>query len=335
LLLLLAAGLLVTVGAVAEKRAEQPPIEVYFSPKGGCQDAIIKELDAAKLSVHVQAYSFTSAPIAKALLDAHKRGVKVEVVIDESRVTEQYSEATFFVNQGVPVLADGKHAIAHNKVMIIDGKTLITGSFNFTKAAEASNAESRVLDIVSETAPIVTWTPEAVYRYLVSLPGPAADPSMLQECMLGELFGAGISVIDQSHYVTYFGPAINQAKLSYQEQKESYLASTEHGLNPAELDRDFERVPDLEKPFFVSQMMWRIVRGAKREAKESKEQLAEANRRVRVAEGKAKDAEKAKGDALKAKRHAEDEARRAKNALDPKHIKKRKRQAKNRRRKRK
>jgi phosphatidylserine/phosphatidylglycerophosphate/cardiolipin synthase-like enzyme len=61
-----------------------PPIQVYFSPKGGCTEAVVKELNAAKTSVLVQAYSFTSAPIAKALLDAHKRGVKVEVILDKS-----------------------------------------------------------------------------------------------------------------------------------------------------------------------------------------------------------------------------------------------------------
>jgi len=142
LVLLLAASLAVAVGAAGSKPNNVSAIQVYFSPKGGCQDAIIREVGAAKEYVHVQAYSFTSAPIARALLDAKKRGVKVEVVIDAGRVTEKYSEATFFVNQGIPVFADGKHAIAHNKVMVIDGKTVITGSFNFTKSAEESNAEN-------------------------------------------------------------------------------------------------------------------------------------------------------------------------------------------------
>ena len=50
--------------------------------------------------------------------------------------------ATFLYNQGIPVKIDAKHAIAHNKVMIIDGETVITGSFNFTKAAEENNAEN-------------------------------------------------------------------------------------------------------------------------------------------------------------------------------------------------
>ena len=116
--------------------------EVYFSPHGGATDAIVRELNRAKNTVLVQAYSFTSAPIAKALLNAHKRGVEVEVIIDKSQVTQKYSSATFLRNQGIPVKIDARHAIAHNKIMIIDGETVITGSFNFTKAAEESNAEN-------------------------------------------------------------------------------------------------------------------------------------------------------------------------------------------------
>ena len=122
---------------------ETPPtIEVYFSPHGGATDAIVKELDKAKSTVLVQAYSFTSYRIAKGLLDAHKRGVRVEVLLDKSQRTDQYSSATFLLNAGIPVKIDAQHAIAHNKVMIIDGETVITGSFNFTKAAEESNAEN-------------------------------------------------------------------------------------------------------------------------------------------------------------------------------------------------
>jgi len=104
--------------------------EVYFSPKGGCTEAIIREMDRAKNSILVQAYSFTSAPIAKALLNAHKRGGKVEVILDKSQRTDKYSSATFFYNSGISTKIDAKHAIAHNKVMIIDGETVITSLSN-------------------------------------------------------------------------------------------------------------------------------------------------------------------------------------------------------------
>ena len=122
-----------------------PPIEVYFSPRGGVTDAVVRTLDSAQTSVFVQAYSFTSAPIAKALVDAHKRGVHVEVILDKSQRTEKYSSLDFLYHAGIPTWVDARHGIAHNKVMILDGKVVITGSFNFTKSAEESNAENLLI----------------------------------------------------------------------------------------------------------------------------------------------------------------------------------------------
>lgn len=117
-------------------------VQVFFSPKGGCTEAVVNELGDAKESILVQAYSFTSAGIAKALTDAKKRGCKVTVILDKSQKTEKYSSADFLAHAGVTTLIDSKHAIAHNKIIIIDEKTVITGSFNFTKAAEERNAEN-------------------------------------------------------------------------------------------------------------------------------------------------------------------------------------------------
>jgi phosphatidylserine/phosphatidylglycerophosphate/cardiolipin synthase-like enzyme len=119
-----------------------PPIETYFSPKGGVTDAVVREIDAAEQTIFVQAYSFTSAKIAEALVNAHRRGVVVHVILDRSNVGEKYSYADFLAHSGVPVLIDARHEIAHNKIMILDGQVVITGSFNFTKQAETSNAEN-------------------------------------------------------------------------------------------------------------------------------------------------------------------------------------------------
>jgi phosphatidylserine/phosphatidylglycerophosphate/cardiolipin synthase-like enzyme len=133
-----------------------PTITSYFSPNGGCTEAIVGALNGAKSTILVQAYSFTSAPIAKALVDAHKRGVDVQVILDKSQRTERYSSATFIANEGIPTYIDAAHKIAHNKIMIIDGKTLITGSFNFTKSAEEGNAENLL---------VISNAPELAQRY--------------------------------------------------------------------------------------------------------------------------------------------------------------------------
>ena len=71
-----------------------------------------------------------------------RRGVKVQVILDKSQRTEKYSAADFVAHAGIPTFIDARHAIAHNKVVVIDGETVLTGSFNFTKAAEEHNAEN-------------------------------------------------------------------------------------------------------------------------------------------------------------------------------------------------
>ena len=116
--------------------------EVCFSPNRECTSEIVKELEKANNSILVQAYSFTSAPIAEALLNAFNRGVRVEVILDKRQKTQRDSKVPFFIDKGIPVMIDDKHAKAHNKVMVIDRETVITGSFNFTEAAEKRNAEN-------------------------------------------------------------------------------------------------------------------------------------------------------------------------------------------------
>jgi len=117
-------------------------IDLCFTPGGTCTDRIISEINAARSEILVQAYSFTSAAIGGALLNAHKRGVKVEAILDRSQRTAKYSWATFLANMRIPTYIDARHAIAHNKIIIIDSFTTITGSFNFTKAAQEKNAEN-------------------------------------------------------------------------------------------------------------------------------------------------------------------------------------------------
>jgi len=135
-------GLCVNCGWSADTTTVSPKWSVHFSPQGGCTEAVVAALNKAKSSVLVQAYSFTSAPIAKALVEAKRRGAKVQVILDKSQRTEKYSSADFLHNSDIPTYIDAAHTIAHNKVMVIDGRVVITGSFNFTKAAEEHNAEN-------------------------------------------------------------------------------------------------------------------------------------------------------------------------------------------------
>jgi phosphatidylserine/phosphatidylglycerophosphate/cardiolipin synthase-like enzyme len=118
---------------------------VHFSPKGGCTEAIVRELARARREVLVQAYSFTCPAIAEALASARKRGVEVRVLLDRSNEKETYSELGELEKHGLSLMIDAHHAIAHNKVMVIDSRTVLTGSFNFTRQAEQENAENLIV----------------------------------------------------------------------------------------------------------------------------------------------------------------------------------------------
>lgn len=115
-----------------------------FAPQDDVEGAIVSEIDAARAEVLVQAYSFTSKAIAKAVVNAHKRGVKVLVVLDKSQRTEKYSAADFLANAGIETAIDDSHPIAHNKIVILDRATLIGGSYNYSSRAR-QNAENAMI----------------------------------------------------------------------------------------------------------------------------------------------------------------------------------------------
>jgi phosphatidylserine/phosphatidylglycerophosphate/cardiolipin synthase-like enzyme len=152
-LILLAVTLIPWISRAADLTLNGPA-KVYFSPNGGTTQAIIKEINDAKSEILVQVYSFTSSPIAKALVDASKRGVQVETILDKSQRKKRHTEAALLANMKLPTYIDSKHSMANNKVMIIDKTTVITGSFNFTKEAEQNNAENLLIVKSKELARI-------------------------------------------------------------------------------------------------------------------------------------------------------------------------------------
>ena len=124
------------LSALAVAAEKEQPIEGYFSPSVSCTEAIVRELSNAKQTVHVQAYSFTSQTIARALTEAERRGVKViassMLLIGPKIIQPLISSRTRALRR----TSIQCRRFAHNKIMIIDGTTVLTGSFNFTKAAD-------------------------------------------------------------------------------------------------------------------------------------------------------------------------------------------------------
>jgi phosphatidylserine/phosphatidylglycerophosphate/cardiolipin synthase-like enzyme len=134
--------LVLALALLASPAWADPSISVAFSPSGGATDAVVAVMGEAQHSIDLAGYGFTSPPIAQALVAASRRGVEVKAVLDKSNAMARYTEAALLVQNGVPVRIDSRYSIMHNKFIVVDGATVETGSFNFTSAAEHSNAEN-------------------------------------------------------------------------------------------------------------------------------------------------------------------------------------------------
>lgn len=119
-----------------------PEVEVYFSPNGGCTSRIVSSIDNAQSYIDIAMYSFTSRPIAHALVRAYRRGVKIRVLLDAAQAFERYSKGRYLASKGIKVVYYHGNGLMHNKVCVIDGRELFTGSFNWTASAERRNQEN-------------------------------------------------------------------------------------------------------------------------------------------------------------------------------------------------
>jgi phosphatidylserine/phosphatidylglycerophosphate/cardiolipin synthase-like enzyme len=134
-------AMIVALAAAACVAAIPATAEVYFSPNGGCQDAILSQLRSARRSIDLAIYSFTVNRIALVLDSAAKRGVKVRVTMDRQQAASSKSVAALLAKK-LPVRIGAGGGYMHNKFAIIDDSVCITGSYNWSDAAELKNDEN-------------------------------------------------------------------------------------------------------------------------------------------------------------------------------------------------
>lgn len=150
-----------------------PALQTCFVPGGDCTGLITDAIFAARQEILVQAYAFTSWPIARALAAARARGVDVRAILDHREAFGRGSQVVVLEEAGVPILIDPIRGAAHNKVMVIDGATVITGSFNFSRSAQLRNAENML--VIADPAIARRYRDNWLRRAAASLP---YDPSM-------------------------------------------------------------------------------------------------------------------------------------------------------------
>lgn len=145
--------LLLALCLPAAQAAELPAagsVEVLFTPWDDAEGGLIREIDAARQSLRVQAFLLTSRNIARALVAAQARGVKVELLADRNMVLNgDNSQVPKLHAAGIAVRLETRYASAHNKIVIVDAErehpVVVTGSYNFTFSAQARNAENLLI----------------------------------------------------------------------------------------------------------------------------------------------------------------------------------------------
>ncbi len=123
-------------------KLDNSKVNICFTPTAKCGQLIVDEINEAKSAIYMQAYGLTHPQIVDALIKAKQRKIEVRILLDRSNLTQKYSKIKELVESGIEVRIDNVSGIAHNKVIILDNLTVITGSFNFTVAADTRNAEN-------------------------------------------------------------------------------------------------------------------------------------------------------------------------------------------------
>ncbi len=140
-------------GNVSDAAVPYPQVELsdgtqiftYFSPKSDTISPILQEINSAVKSIQFMAFSFTHDSIGNAMRDRFQNGILVEGIFEEKQVNNIGSEYESFVKDRIPVIVDQSEGTMHHKVILIDNRTVITGSYNFSKNAEKRNSENLLI----------------------------------------------------------------------------------------------------------------------------------------------------------------------------------------------
>lgn len=120
-------------------------MRVYFSPSEDCRNAIIREIKNATSELKICVFTISDDKIASAIIEAHQRDVRVTIITDNDKSSDVGSDIRSFFEKGIHVKMDMSTNHMHHKFMVADGKTTITGSYNWTNSAARYNQENIIV----------------------------------------------------------------------------------------------------------------------------------------------------------------------------------------------
>ena len=125
--------------------ARQVLAEAYFSPGDDCPRAIGRLLANASRTADLCVFTITDDRLADAIIDTHRRGVSVRIITDDAKAEDLGSDVGRFERSGIPTRVDRSPFHMHHKFAILDGGTLLTGSYNWTRGAARDNEENLIV----------------------------------------------------------------------------------------------------------------------------------------------------------------------------------------------
>ena len=138
-------GITRAIREVGQVVARPDVAEAYFSPGEDCPRAIGRLLAGASRTADICVFTITDDRLADAILDAHRRGVAVRIIADDAKAEDLGSDVGRFERSGIPTRVDRSPFHMHHKFAILDGETLLTGSYNWTRGAARDNEENLIV----------------------------------------------------------------------------------------------------------------------------------------------------------------------------------------------
>lgn len=145
-------------------------LSVYFSPGEECLKAIVDQIRQAKQQLKVCVFTISDDRIAKELLMAHHRGVDLRVITDNDKSLDEGSDIGELAAAGISVRMDTTSNHMHHKFLIADQRSILTGSYNWTRSAARFNHENLVLSNDLKAVQLFSrqfewlWEQMAVYK---------------------------------------------------------------------------------------------------------------------------------------------------------------------------
>ncbi len=114
----------------------------YFSPGDACRNVIVKQVVDATSTIAICVFTISDDLITEAILQAHHRGVAIKLITDNDKALDLGSDIEQLFKAGVPIKMDEDRNHMHHKFMVVDSRSVITGSYNWTRSAAKYNHEN-------------------------------------------------------------------------------------------------------------------------------------------------------------------------------------------------